>query len=102
MLYKFGYSTDQSMHGYIESSLSYFDARQLCNVNSTRSFCSVDECRYLDYRNPPCSLQPGPQCDTEHGVSLKWWHVLAARLAFILVFEVFDLIRCYSSRVSQR
>jgi anoctamin-4 len=38
-------------------------------------------CRYRDYRDPPHSLVP-------YGYTLQFWHVLAARLAFIIVFEV--------------
>ena len=37
--------------------------------------------RYRDYRDPPHSLVP-------YGYTLQFWHVLAARLAFIIVFEV--------------
>ena len=40
--------------------------------------------RYRDYRDPPHSLVP-------YGYTLQFWHVLAARLAFIIVFEVSSL-----------
>lgn len=40
--------------------------------------------RYRDYRDPPHSLVP-------YGYTLQFWHVLAARLAFIIVFEVSPL-----------
>lgn len=39
--------------------------------------------RYRDYRDPPHSPVP-------YGYTLQFWHVLAARLAFIIVFEVSD------------
>lgn len=41
----------------------------------------LDIYRYRDYRDPPHSLVP-------YGYTLQFWHVLAARLAFIIVFEV--------------
>lgn len=37
--------------------------------------------RYRDYRAPPWSSTP-------YEFTLQFWHVLAARLAFIIVFEV--------------
>jgi len=37
--------------------------------------------RYRDYRAPPWSPEP-------YDFTLQFWHVLAARLAFIIVFEV--------------
>ena len=45
--------------------------------------CKILLCvyRYRDYRDPPHSLVP-------YGYTLQFWHVLAARLAFIIVFEV--------------
>lgn len=38
-------------------------------------------CRYRDYRATPWSTVP-------YEFTLQFWHVLAARLAFIIVFEV--------------
>lgn len=39
------------------------------------------DCRYRDYRGPPWSSKP-------YEFTLQYWHILAARLAFIIVFEV--------------
>lgn len=41
-------------------------------------------CRYRDYRDSPHAPVP-------YGYTLQFWHVLAARLAFIIVFEVSPL-----------
>ncbi|KAG7268771.1 hypothetical protein CRUP_034255 [Coryphaenoides rupestris] len=41
---------------------------------------AVKYCRYRDYREPPVSADP-------YAYTLQFWHVLAARLAFIIVFE---------------
>ncbi|KAF7248460.1 Anoctamin-4, partial [Varanus komodoensis] len=42
--------------------------------------CRLEGIRYRDYRDPPHSPVP-------YGYTLQFWHVLAARLAFIIVFE---------------
>lgn len=49
----------------------------LIAVDKTFLFCV----RYRDYRDPPHAPVP-------YGYTLQFWHVLAARLAFIIVFEV--------------
>lgn len=38
-------------------------------------------CQYRGYRN-------GPEEDDKYGLSPQYWHVFAARLAFVVVFEV--------------
>lgn len=59
-------------------SLALIDMRYLASwpVSS-----SVWPTRYRDYREPPDSAEP-------YSYTLQFWHVLAARLAFIIVFEV--------------
>ncbi|XP_042267499.1 anoctamin-3 isoform X3 [Thunnus maccoyii] len=64
---------DKCLRGYMNSSLSVFDMGEL-NSNQSRY------CRYRDYRAPPWSTVP-------YEFTLQFWHVLAARLAFIIVFE---------------
>uniref|UniRef100_A0A671V762 Anoctamin n=1 Tax=Sparus aurata TaxID=8175 RepID=A0A671V762_SPAAU len=58
------------LRGYMNSSLSVFESN-----NSLHRYC-----RYRDYRAPPWSSVP-------YEFTLQFWHVLAARLAFIIVFE---------------
>lgn len=58
----------------MDSSLSVFEMKET-NSSQTRY------CRYRDYRAPPWSQVP-------YEFTLQFWHVLAARLAFIIVFEV--------------
>lgn len=53
--------------------------RQQCRSLLTTILCL--SFRYRDYRDPPHSPVP-------YGYTLQFWHVLAARLAFIIVFEV--------------
>ncbi|XP_027898443.1 anoctamin-3 isoform X1 [Xiphophorus couchianus] len=66
--------TDECLRGYMNSSLSVFDMWELKNSSEFRY------CRYRDYRAPPWSTAP-------YEFTLQFWHVLAARLAFIIVFE---------------
>uniref|UniRef100_A0A4W5PFI2 Uncharacterized protein n=1 Tax=Hucho hucho TaxID=62062 RepID=A0A4W5PFI2_9TELE len=65
------------LRGYMNSSLSVFDMGERWNVSEEQS----RYCRYRDYRASPWSPVP-------YDFTLQFWHVLAARLAFIIVFEV--------------
>lgn len=78
--FKYGPCADKGSHhenaclrGYMNSSLSVFDMGE---TNSSH----FRYCRYRDYRASPWSPVP-------YEFTLQFWHVLAARLAFIIVFE---------------
>uniref|UniRef100_A0A3P9AGT7 Anoctamin n=1 Tax=Esox lucius TaxID=8010 RepID=A0A3P9AGT7_ESOLU len=71
-----GYHHEKCLRGYMNSSLSVFDMEKIWNVSAGQS----RYCRYRDYRAPPWSPVP-------YDFTLQFWHVLAARLAFIIVFE---------------
>ncbi|XP_026858974.2 anoctamin-3 isoform X1 [Electrophorus electricus] len=71
-----GYQHEQCLRGYMNSSLSVFDMGEPKNGSQYQT----RYCRYRDYRAPPWSSEP-------YGFTLQFWHVLAARLAFIIVFE---------------
>uniref|UniRef100_A0A3P8V4Y3 Anoctamin n=1 Tax=Cynoglossus semilaevis TaxID=244447 RepID=A0A3P8V4Y3_CYNSE len=62
------------LQGYVNSSLSVFEMDEIMNSSQSRY------CRYRDYRAPPWNAVP-------YEFTLQFWHVLAARLAFIIVFE---------------
>ncbi|WKX94118.1 hypothetical protein Q1695_011404 [Nippostrongylus brasiliensis] len=86
------YLENKSMLGYVNSSLSYYDASDF-NLKSSQ-FSNVTECRYRGYRLSPCTLMSqtttmyGTEvCDDELGFSSVWWKVFAARLLFVVVFE---------------
>nr|DBA17395.1 TPA: hypothetical protein GDO54_002849 [Pyxicephalus adspersus] len=68
-----GYRHEKCLRGYVNSSLSVFDLSELGEGYT-------GYCRYRDYRAPPWSSNP-------YEFTLQFWHVLAARLAFIIVFE---------------
>lgn len=66
----------------MEHSLAYFQTADFpestAPVDSV--FSNVSVCRYEEYRNPP-------NHDLEYKRPLIYWHVLAARLAFIVVYQ---------------
>ncbi|XP_050678239.1 anoctamin-4 [Leptidea sinapis] len=81
MVYKYVYSADNTLAGYIDHSLSLF------NTSDYREEWGADEnevdpptCAYRGYRNPPHHTDP-------YGLSPHYWHVFTARLAFVVVFE---------------
>ncbi|CAL1681326.1 unnamed protein product [Lasius platythorax] len=81
-VYAFVYSPTEDLVGYIDSSLSEF------NISDYREDMKSDvedehpeTCQYRGYRN-------GPNDPKEpYGLSPQYWHVFAARLAFVVVFE---------------
>ena len=84
LVYKIMYSKDSSgsLHGYTNFTLSYFDPSDFepryytGGSNDQPAFC-----RYFDYRNHP---------DNEDAYKLTdvYWHILAAKLAFVVIFQV--------------
>lgn len=64
---------ENCLKGYVNNSLSFFNLSEL-------SIGKSGYCRYRDYRGPPWSSKP-------YEFTLQYWHILAARLAFIIVFE---------------
>ncbi|KAJ3595902.1 hypothetical protein NHX12_002314 [Muraenolepis orangiensis] len=70
-----GYLHEKCLRGYMNSSLSVFDMGE-----PNGSLTQTRYCRYRDYRASPWSQAP-------YDFTLQFWHVLAARLAFIIVFE---------------
>uniref|UniRef100_A0A0K0DDD1 Anoctamin n=1 Tax=Angiostrongylus cantonensis TaxID=6313 RepID=A0A0K0DDD1_ANGCA len=86
------YLTKQTMIGYVDSSLSYFDASAF--KLKTSQFRNVSQCRYRGWRRSPCTLMSETttiygkeSCDDQLGPSSEWWKVFAARLLFVLIFE---------------
>lgn len=41
-------------------------------------------CQYRGYRN-------GPDHEDKYGLSPQYWHIFAARLAFVVIFEVWSI-----------
>uniref|UniRef100_A0A8C2VU82 Anoctamin n=1 Tax=Chinchilla lanigera TaxID=34839 RepID=A0A8C2VU82_CHILA len=92
-----GEAGQKCMVGYVNASLSVFRISDFENRSEPESDGSefsgtpLKYCRYRDYRDSPHALVP-------YGYTLQFWHVLAARLAFIIVFE--HLVFCIKHLIS--
>ncbi|XP_038111835.1 anoctamin-4 isoform X2 [Culex quinquefasciatus] len=80
MVYKYVYSPHFTLHGYIEHSLSVFNTSDYKEEWGTKGENDPDTCLYRGYRN-------GPTDNEQYGLSPHYWHVFAARLAFVVIFE---------------
>ncbi|XP_018416853.1 PREDICTED: anoctamin-9 [Nanorana parkeri] len=86
LVYKYKYGpcgqgeTDiDCLAGYINQSLSTFrtsDFEELTQVSKSL-YPNTTVCRYRDYRT----------ADEEYNYSVQFWHIFAARLVFVIVFE---------------
>uniref|UniRef100_A0A4W6FZH6 Anoctamin n=1 Tax=Lates calcarifer TaxID=8187 RepID=A0A4W6FZH6_LATCA len=87
LVYQYTYSQTGTMHGFIDYTLSYFNVSNfkpgtapntpfLTSILYSCVFCS----RYKDYREPPWSPDA-------YQFSKQYWCVLAARLAFVILFQ---------------
>ncbi|KAG9352682.1 hypothetical protein JZ751_021096 [Albula glossodonta] len=87
-LYVYQPEKNATMEGYINSSLSVFDMYQFPtkvqeNIQqNTKGFdCFAKPiCRYRDYRYPSGH-------EKEYSHTMQFWHILAAKLAFIIIME---------------
>uniref|UniRef100_A0A8C5CVD5 Anoctamin n=1 Tax=Gadus morhua TaxID=8049 RepID=A0A8C5CVD5_GADMO len=89
LVYMYAYQTNGqlSMKGYINDSLSIFSIDQIPaesrpepGENPAWFNSSITTCRYRDYRYPPGHGQ-------EYKHTMQFWHILAAKLAFIIIME---------------
>ncbi|XP_053183948.1 anoctamin-1a [Scomber japonicus] len=84
LVYQYMYSPDGTMHGFINHTLSYFNVTDFQEgtdpIQPMHLGYKVDICRYKDYREPPWSSTP-------YELSKEFWAILAARLAFVIVFQ---------------
>ncbi|NWU99401.1 ANO6 protein, partial [Upupa epops] len=80
----YGIHSTHTMKGYINSSLSVFNISDFKNTSKPFSpwLGNQTTCRqvYRDFRYPP-----GHQHQYEHNI--HYWHVMAAKLAFVIVME---------------
>ena len=81
LVYIHVYSQTGDLTGYTNFTLSYFDPNNFETSKSTFIQNHPETCRYFDYREPPDSVDPYKRKDV-------FWHVLAARLAFVVIFQV--------------
>ncbi|KAI5730955.1 hypothetical protein M8J77_002582 [Diaphorina citri] len=83
IVYKYLYSNSTSLVGYIDSSLSLFNTSDyMTGMGVDRGDLEEEPetCQYRGYRN-------GPDHGDQYGLSPQYWHVFAARLAFVVIFE---------------
>ncbi|XP_020488172.2 anoctamin-5-like isoform X1 [Labrus bergylta] len=85
MVYLYAYGEDASMRGYINNSLSIYNITQISEDNMPEEkdhwfVNSTSTCRYRDYRYPPGH-------EREYNHTMQFWHILAAKMAFIIIME---------------
>ncbi|XP_054712221.1 anoctamin-5-like [Uloborus diversus] len=86
IVYRFSVSNNQTLHGFVDYSLSYFNTTDFPEqpqpyvLPGTKEVVDVDICRYRDHRNPPSFTD-------KYEYSKEYWHLLAVRFAFVLIFQ---------------
>uniref|UniRef100_A0A3B3CBR1 Anoctamin n=1 Tax=Oryzias melastigma TaxID=30732 RepID=A0A3B3CBR1_ORYME len=89
LVYMYAYQPEgeMNMKGYINNSLSVFNISEIPlrnrpddGENPPWFNSSITTCRYRDYRNPPGH-------ENQYSHTMQFWHILAAKLAFIIIME---------------
>lgn len=83
LVYFYAYSENERvpMSGYINSSLSIFNVSDFNEKSMPlENLMNVTQCRYRDYRYPP-------EHERKYLHTMQYWHVLAAKMAFIIIME---------------
>ncbi|KAM7366916.1 hypothetical protein PAMP_014852 [Pampus punctatissimus] len=82
LVYQYMYSHTGTMHGFIDHTLSYFNVSNFKHGTAPQNsdHGDITVCRYKDYREPPWSPDA-------YQFSKQYWSVLAARLAFVILFQ---------------
>jgi len=84
LVYRYVYSSDGSLNGYIDFSLSYFNTKDLDPDSMVHRKISADDpevCRYPDYKT-------SPNDDNPYQHNAKFWHIWCARLLFVIIFLI--------------
>ena len=81
LVYSYAHSPDQSLRGYVNFTLSTFDPADFEHKRGLDEDVP-DTCSYYDFRHPP-NAQDGDK----YQITEIYWHVLAARFAFVFVFQ---------------
>ncbi|NWU96482.1 ANO5 protein, partial [Upupa epops] len=83
LVYYYAYSENENspMSGYINNSLSVFQISDFHLENKPKENPeNLIICRYRDYRYPP-------DHEKKYTHTMQFWHILAAKLAFIIIME---------------
>ncbi|XP_056015162.1 anoctamin-4-like isoform X6 [Ostrea edulis] len=86
LVYYYGYSGNQTLAGYTDFSLSvfkvqYFQSKSIPDDKKIDVFGNVTECRFRGYFAENKNV-PG-----DYEFTMAYWHIMAAKLAFVVVFE---------------
>lgn len=81
MVYKYVYSNNHDLVGYIEHSLSTFNTSDYREEWGERGKEDPDTCRYRGYR------KNADDPDEPYGIDSIHMHVFCARLTFVVIFE---------------
>ncbi|XP_072392472.1 anoctamin-2-like isoform X1 [Diabrotica undecimpunctata] len=83
LVYKLKISGDHTENGYLEHSLAYFNTSHFpAGSEPAHPAFNVSVCRYNEYRN-----HYSFDDETRYKRPLIYWHILAARLAFIVAYQ---------------
>ncbi|XP_049838929.1 anoctamin-5-like isoform X1 [Schistocerca gregaria] len=83
LVYKYAYSPDGSLKGYIDFSLSAFNTSDYgpgMGPDTSPGDYYPEVCYYQGFRNPPGHPH-------QYEYSPVYWHVFAARMSFVVAFE---------------
>lgn len=81
LVYSTTFSNDGTLRGYLNHSLAVFDTNDFHDGKQPRApSMHVKYCRYPDYREPPGT-------EKAYERTYLYWYILAARLAFVVIFE---------------
>nr|XP_029733088.1 anoctamin-4-like isoform X6 [Aedes albopictus] len=81
LIYRLNISSDGSLNGYLNYTLAYFNTSDFQKGSEPfQSQYNVTICRYPDFREPPGSTNP-------YEKTTMYWLIMAARLAFVVIFE---------------
>ncbi|XP_053718324.1 anoctamin-6 [Synchiropus splendidus] len=77
----YGGHTHNTMEGFINSSLSIFNVHDFTDTSRPNmTLTNITICRYRDFRFPPGHHR-------QYEFNILYWHVVAAKMAFIIVVE---------------
>lgn len=74
------YSPDLQSMDYLDYILATFDTKDFEGGIKPNSTIDIETCRYPEFRN-------GPQSEHPYKRPYYYWKILAARLAFIIIFQ---------------
>jgi hypothetical protein len=80
IVYKLYYSSHNDLEGYVKHSLLGFNTYEYQQYWGDHRESDPEICYYNGYRKPYYTIQ-------SFGQNIDHWHILFARLAFIIIFE---------------